>query len=108
MYEKESRPSRWNPNPVQKDPPCGTCRPGIHNWNLEAVSLYSRVSGQWAYHPVAGCAVTLPTTEINAEMDALGVPRTEWAERLDAVRELAGMILRCWQRERERVQEQNG
>jgi hypothetical protein len=108
VHEKDSRPSRWNPNPAKKDPPCGTCRPGIHNWNLESVSLYCRVSGQWAYHPVAGYAVALPTTEINAEMDALCVPRTEWAERLDEVRELAGMILRCWQRERERLKEQNG
>lgn len=108
VYEKESRPSRWNKNPAKKDPPCAECRPGVHAWNVESVHLYSRVSGQWEYHPVSGEAVSLKTTEINAEMEALGVPRAEWVERLDAVRELSRLILKCWQRERERLKETNG
>lgn len=75
---------------------------------MQAFNLYVRVSGQWNYHPTEGCAVSLKTTEINAELYAMNIEREEWVDHLDAVRELASIILKCWERERERLKEQNG
>lgn len=102
---RDSTPTRWNPAPVKKDPPCGTCRPLIHRWNVDAVSMYARCAGQWNYNPVSGNAVSLKTTEIEAEMRIVGIKKKHRAQLVDDVRALAAFVVQCWDRERERLRE---
>lgn len=108
VFKRRSTPTRWNKKPERVLPPCETCWPGIHPFNNNAATLYARVSGQWHYHPVSGEPVSLKTTEIIAELQALCVPTDQWAIRLDGVRELANIIAKFWARERERLKEENG
>lgn len=70
--------------------------------------LYARCSGQWNYNPVSGQAVSLKTTEIEAEMRILRVKKKHRAGLIDDVRAIASLVVQFWDRERERLKESNG
>jgi len=70
---------------------------------MDATILYSRVSGQWNYHPTSGRATSLKTSEIESEMRILQVKKSDRRELLDAVRAIAATVCKCWDAESERL-----
>lgn len=104
-YAVHNTKTPWDKEtPVQKDPPCGKCRPELHPDNSLVLALYQRCSDQWQ-SSLSGGGHHIANSDIKAAMEIMDVPEHERLLLLDDLKVLASEIAEIIEAEQEKARE---